>query len=68
MLHIETTENVEMINMKVVDLSGRVVESRNNLTGEQTIRIGDNLKPGVYFVELQQGSEIKQIKLLKLKQ
>ncbi len=67
-LSIETTENVEKINVKVVDLSGRVVESKSNLTGDQTLRIGENLKPGVYFIQLQQGTEIKQIKLLKLKQ
>ena len=67
-LHIETTEMVEKINVKVIDLSGRVLESRSNLTGEQTLRIGDNLKPGIYFVQLQQGTEIKQIKLLKIKQ
>jgi hypothetical protein len=67
-LHIETTETVEKINVKVIDLSGRILESRSNLTGEQTMRIGDNLKPGVYFVQLQQGTEIRQIKLLKIKQ
>jgi len=68
MLHIETTENVEKINVKVVDLLGRVVESRTNLAGDQTLRIGEDLKPGVYFIQLQQGAEIKQIKLLKTKQ
>jgi hypothetical protein len=68
MLHIETTENVEKINVKVIDLSGRILESKSNLTGEQTLRIGENLKPGVYFIQLQQGTEIRQIKLLKIKQ
>jgi hypothetical protein len=67
-LHIETTETVEKINVKVIDLSGRILEAKSNLTGDQTLRIGQNLKPGVYFVQLQQGTEIKQIKLLKIKQ
>jgi hypothetical protein len=67
-LHIETTETVEKINVKVIDLSGRILESRSNLSGDQTLRVGENLKPGVYFIQLQQGTEIKQIKLLKIKQ
>jgi len=68
MMHIETTEPVEKINVKVIDLLGRVLESRSNLTGDQTLRIGENLRPGVYIVQIQQGTEIKQIKLLKTKQ
>ena len=66
-LHIQTTDNVEKINVKIVDLAGRVVESKMNLTGDQVLRVGEHLTPGVYFVQLQQGTEIKQIKLLKLK-
>jgi hypothetical protein len=67
-LHIETTELVEKINVKVIDLSGRILEQRSNLTGDQTLRIGENLKPGIYFIQLQQGGDIKLIKLLKIKQ
>ena len=67
-LRIETTETIEKINVKVIDLSGRILEARSNLTGDQVLRIGNNLRPGVYFVQLQQGTEIKQIKLLKVKQ
>jgi hypothetical protein len=67
MLNIESEDNSERIIMKVVDVWGRVVETRNNVTAHQPIRIGDNLKPGIYFVQLQQGAEITQIKLLKIK-
>ena len=66
MLRVQTISVAEPINIRVVDLWGRLVESRNNLKGDQSIRLGDMLKPGVYFVYLQQGDEIQQLKMLKL--
>ncbi len=64
-LRIETN-NSEKIALKMVDLAGRIVESKSNLTGNQTLRIGDKLKAGVYFIEVTQGGERKQLKLMKL--
>lgn len=66
-LNIQTINGTEKINMKIIDQSGRIVESRNNLTGNQLLRVGSNLKSGIYFVELQQGNETQQLKLLKLR-
>lgn len=63
-LHIET-DNAELINVRVSDVMGRIVESKTNLSGSQILRIGNNLKAGIYFVELRQGSETQYMKLLK---
>jgi hypothetical protein len=66
MLDIQTTEPGEKINLKITDQSGRVVETRSNFAGNQAIYIGERLSAGMYFVVLQQGNEIQQLKLLKL--
>jgi hypothetical protein len=65
-LNIQTS-SPDRITVRISDLAGRLVESKNNLVGSQQIRIGSNLKPGVYFVQLRQGNETKKIKLIKLK-
>lgn len=65
-LHIETGNTTDKMNVIVSDVMGRIVESRKNLSGTQTLRIGNNLKAGIYFVELRQGNETQYMKLLKL--
>lgn len=59
------TENSEKINLRVFDLLGRTIELRNNLIGSQTIKLGKDLKPGVYFVQFTQGNVVKQLRLVK---
>ena len=63
---IQTSNNAEKISVRVSDLSGRLVELRSGLTGSQTLRIGEQLQGGVYFMQVRQGSQTKQIKLIKL--
>jgi hypothetical protein len=65
-LYIETDNNTNKMSVRVSDVLGRIVETRNNLSGTQTLRIGSNLKAGIYFVELRQGNETQYMKLLKL--
>ena len=65
-LNIQTS-NSQRMDVRISDVSGRLVESRNNLLGSQQLRIGNNLKPGVYILQLRQGDNMKQIKLMKLK-
>ena len=56
----------EKINVHVVDLLGRTVETRNNLTGSQVVRMGGALQPGTYYVVIRQGNSTKQLKVVKL--
>jgi hypothetical protein len=65
-LSIQTTSS-DRISLRISDIAGRMVESKNNLVGSQLLRIGNNLKAGVYFVQLRQGDKTKEIKLIKLK-
>ncbi len=64
-VNIETSDNKEKISVRLIDVAGRVVEVRNNLTGDQVLKIGTNLKAGLYIAEIRQGNSAKQIKLLK---
>ena len=64
-LNIQTGSDREKISVRVIDVAGRVMETRNNLSGSQVVRIGNNLKAGLYIAEIRQGNSTRQIKLLK---
>jgi CHRD domain-containing protein/HYR domain-containing protein/type IX secretion system substrate protein len=64
-LNIETFDDKAKISVRLIDVAGRVVAVRNNLTGDQVLKIGSNLKAGLYIAEIRQGNSAKQIKLLK---
>src|SRR5258705_10696054 len=64
-VNIETTNSVDKISVRLIDVTGRVLEVKNNLSGSQTLRIGNNVRAGLYFAEIRQGSDTKQIKLFK---
>ena len=55
----------EKIIMQVVDMYGRIIETRN-VNANSLIRFGDRYNPGTYFVRIMQGKEHKEIKLVKL--
>ena len=51
--------------LRVIDISGKIIETKN-VTSNQTIRIGDNYRAGIYFAEITQGNERKIVKLVKI--
>ena len=53
------------IQLKVYDLQGRVVESRPSLQANQSLRLGATYRPGVYLVQVIQGSQHQTIRLVK---
>ena len=53
------------IKMRVTDMWGRVLETRDNLTPGSTIELGSRYRAGAYFVELIQGLEWRHVKLIK---
>jgi len=64
-LNIETGNDKEKISVRLIDVAGRVMETRNNISGSQVVRMGNKLKAGLYIAEIRQGNSIRQIKLLK---
>ncbi|MGZ3963139.1 MAG: HYR domain-containing protein, partial [Flavisolibacter sp.] len=64
-LQIQSSNRTDKIQIRVIDLSGKVIEEFNNLNGSQSLKIGAMYRPGVYIVEMIQGSQRKQLKLIK---
>ena len=52
--------------LQVTDISGRVVEIRDNIIPGTSVRIGESYKAGAYFVRVLQGTNHKELKLIKL--
>ncbi len=55
----------EKVSIKVTDMTGRLIEQRSNLSANQALRVGDNYRAGMYYVEVTQGASKKQVKLVK---
>jgi 5-methylthioadenosine/S-adenosylhomocysteine deaminase len=53
------------LQMRITDILGRNVEMQKKIASNTTFRIGNNLQPGVYFVEVMQGIERQLLKLIK---
>lgn len=62
---VETTNTADKVLIRLIDINGRVVEVRNGYAGNQVIRMGENLKAGLYVAEIRQGTSSKQIKIIK---
>ena len=62
---VESDNVKDMLSLRVVDVLGRVIEVKNNIRAGQTLQIGNNYKRGFYFVEVLQGNNSKQLKLIK---
>ncbi len=55
----------DVLQLRVLDISGRTVEYKNGIAPNTTINIGNNIQPGIYFVELMQGTERQMLKLIR---
>lgn len=55
----------EVVQLRVLDLSGRIVETRNGMVPNTTFHIGNNFQAGIYLVEVTQGKQRQILKLIK---
>jgi pectin methylesterase-like acyl-CoA thioesterase len=55
----------EVISIRVLDVYGRLMESRTGISVDKAISIGTNYLPGIYFAEVLQGNERQVLKLVK---
>jgi VCBS repeat-containing protein len=60
-----TTSSNEMINVRLSDISGRIVK-QIRVTPHQLVQFGDELKNGLYIIEVRQGSKRVILKIEKL--
>ena len=63
-LNVKSTES-NVYSIRVMDLSGRIIEFRNNVQVSKNLRLGSNYNKGMYFAEIRQGRHVKTIKLVK---
>jgi hypothetical protein len=59
------TGSPEFLQIKVWDALGRTLEMRNQIEANASFHIGENFQPGLYFVEVVQGTERQILKLIK---
>lgn len=55
------------VQLRIIDVTGRAIESRNNLNANSTVQVGHRLNPGTYYAELVQGRERKVVQLIKIR-
>jgi PKD repeat protein len=60
-----TGNSSERITVRVTDIQGRLMEEKQNVQRNGTLRFGQNYSAGVYLIQAIQGSKMKQMKLLK---
>jgi hypothetical protein len=65
-LKVESSSN-GLINIRVVDLSGRVMSVISGVRKDAPVIFGGNYRDGVYFAEVIQGGNSKTVKLIKLR-
>jgi len=53
------------IQLRVYDVQGRVIETKASLQSDQTFRLGALYRPGIYLVQIKQGTQTQTIRLIK---
>ena len=64
-INIETGNYKDKVSIRIMDITGRVLEVKRDITGSQTVRMGSNLRSGFYVAEIRQGELSAQVKLVK---
>jgi hypothetical protein len=55
----------QTLSLKIIDATGRVLESRINISANGNLKIGSKLPAGIYFVEVTQGTQKEVLRLVK---
>jgi hypothetical protein len=64
-LKIDSDNKVDKVNVRVMDLYGRVLELKTGIAPNSVIRFGGNYRPGVYFTQIMQGDKKLVMRLIK---
>lgn len=64
-IRIESSSLNQSATIRIIDMYGRVVETREGVMPNQTIEMGATLKVGAYIVEVRQGDQVTETKILK---
>jgi hypothetical protein len=64
-VNIQSSNSVDPIQLRVFDLYGRTLESRQQVPAGSSVQLGETYKAGIYFIEVMQGDKKQQLKLIK---
>jgi hypothetical protein len=64
-INIQAASSTDRISVRLLDMTGKRLELKDGLSGSQTITMGQNLKPGIYIIQVTQGNESKLIKVIR---
>jgi hypothetical protein len=59
------SQSKERISIRVMDVSGRLIETRNGVALNGVLQLGADYHPGTYMVHVQQGAKRTTLKLVK---
>lgn len=65
-LKLESNKVKDAMMIRITDILGHVIETRTNVFAGKLLQIGNNYRSGIYFIEVTQGNNKKQLKLIKL--
>ena len=57
--------NQEKLHLRVMDATGKVIETRTNVSAAEAILLGKNYRSGMYLLEVVQGQQRLTFKLMK---
>jgi hypothetical protein len=60
------SKSTEKIKIRLMNYTGKVLKTIENVRTQQTLKIGDELKTGMYFMEVTQAGTTETKKLIKL--
>jgi hypothetical protein len=66
-LQLISDNSHDKINLRIYDMSGRIMEVKTGLVAGENIQVGSSLKTGTYMAEVRQGSNIQRLKLIKIR-
>jgi hypothetical protein len=64
-IDIQSAVNSATISVRLVDVTGKIWEAKNNVRPGQFIKLGERVKPGIYLLQVKQGLQSKQLTLVK---
>ena len=64
---VAVTNDKNPVTVRVLDISGRVMETYGKVNANAIIQIGQTLSTGTYFAEVITGGQRKVVKIVKLK-
>jgi len=64
-LKIETSGD-EKIDLRVLDVTGRLIEEKKNISASDILKLGERYISGIYLVEVAQANKRRTLKLIKM--